>query len=189
MSLIDKVDRELISVLQEDGRLSLTQLGRRLRMSHVGVSRRLRRLIEEGVVKVQANLSHEALRMKLVAVLLEVEGRKQLDEVCRRFSECPRMVLFSTLIGGLNLLALMVAEDESVLESITTTCAIRESPGIKRTEIYLMGEVLTPKFLPLKLAKRRKRQAPCGRICSACSRFETMRCLGCPAVEGYRGPL
>ena len=118
---MDPLDRRLIALLQEDGRLTLTELGRRLGVSHVSAGKRLRRLVEGGFIKIGAQLGLGAFKLRMVAALLEVEGAKQLNEVCRMFSNCPRVVFLSTILGGLNLLALLVAEDDSVLESMATT--------------------------------------------------------------------
>ena len=179
----------MVRTLQEDGRLSLVELGRRLGLSHVAVGKRLNKLVERGVVKVQANLGFKQLGLRLLLVLIEVEGREALDKLCEVFSHCPRMLMLSTLIAGFNLMALMVAEDERVVESITTCCAVRDAPGIKRTEVYLAGNVVLPSHLPLRLAIERGDRAPCGRECLACPRFKEDRCPGCPSVKGYRGPL
>jgi len=186
---LDPLDRRLIVLLQEDGRLTLTELGKRLGVSHVSAGKRLKKLVEGGFIKIGAQLGLGAFKLKVLAALLEVEGAKRLNEICKTFSSCPRVAFLSTVLGRLNLLALLIAEDDGVLESMATTCAIREARGIKRTEVFLLGEVLWPGFVPLKVVKRRRRQAPCGRVCSGCVRFQAERCLGCPAVEGYRGPL
>ncbi|RLF14965.1 MAG: Lrp/AsnC family transcriptional regulator [Thermoprotei archaeon] len=189
MPALDPVDKQVIKILQENGRLSLTEIGRRLGVSHVAVGKRLEKLTAQGVIKVQANLGLKPLNLRLLAVLIEVEGREALDKLCQVFSECPRMLLLSTLIAGFNLFALMVAEDERVLESITTCCAVRDTPGIKRTEIYLMGNVVLPRYVPLRVTTDYKEEAPCGRNCASCSRFKEDRCPGCPAVKGYKGSL
>ncbi|PCN50622.1 hypothetical protein B6U99_03475 [Candidatus Geothermarchaeota archaeon ex4572_27] len=189
MTPLDAVDRRLLAYLMDDGRLSLSKLGRALGMSHVAVGKRLERLVKGGVVRVQANLGLKRLGLRLVAVLMEVDGVEALERLKHVFSECPRMLMLATLIAGFNLLGLMVAEGDDVLESITTCCAVRDYPGIKRTEVYLIGELVKPGYLPLRLAERRGGRAPCGRECRLCSRFKGGRCPGCPAVEGYRGPL
>ncbi len=189
MEFLDSLDKRVVKELQEDGRLSLVELGRRVGLSHVAVGRRLSKLIERGVVKVQANLGVKQLGLRLLIVLIEVESRNVLDKLCEVFSRCPRMLVLSTLIAGFNLMALMAAEDERVVESITTCCAVRDAPGIKRTEVYLAGNVVLPSHLPLRVAVEQGDVAPCGRECHACSRFKEERCPGCPSVKGYRGPL
>jgi len=189
MTTLDSLDKQLVKALQEDGRLSLVKLGRRLGLSHVAVKKRLNKLIEQGAVKVQADLGIKQLGLRLLIVLIEVESRDALDRLCEVFSRCPRMLMLSTLIAGFNLMALMVAEDERVVESVTTCCAVRDSPGIKRTEVYLVGNVVLPSHLPLRVVVERGNRAPCDRECLTCPRFKEERCPGCPSVRGYRGPL
>ena len=186
---MDPLDRRLIVLLQEDGRLTLTELGKRLGVSHVSAGKRLKKLVEGGFIKIGAQLGLGAFKLKVLAALLEVEGAKRLNEICKTFSSCPRVAFLSTVLGRLNLLALLIAEDDSVLESMATTCAIREVRGVKQAEVYVLGEVLWPSFMPLRVVERRRRQAPCGRSCASCARFQSEACLGCPAFEGYRGPL
>ncbi|MFW9768445.1 MAG: AsnC family transcriptional regulator, partial [Candidatus Thorarchaeota archaeon] len=54
---MDDVDKKLISILQEDGRKSLSDIGKELKMSHVAVSKRLDKLVKkEKLVKVTAGV-------------------------------------------------------------------------------------------------------------------------------------
>lgn len=47
---MDSLDRKMIGILQEDGRISVTDLAERLPLSLSATSERLRRLIDSGVV-------------------------------------------------------------------------------------------------------------------------------------------
>lgn len=189
MMKLDNTDRKLIEMLSRDGRLGLTEMGRVLGLSHVAVAKRLKKLLEREVIKVQAALGIEAVGLRLLVVLMEVEGPERLDEVKRVLEKCPRMLVLATLLAGYNLAAIMFAEDEGVLESITTCCAIRDLPGIKRTEVYVVGKLVKPRFLPLTPAEKRSQVAPCGRRCGECFRYVDGRCVGCPSFTGYRGQL
>ena len=51
---IDNVDKKLISILMENGRTSLSEIGKHLGMSHVAVSKRLEKLVSKNLVKVTA---------------------------------------------------------------------------------------------------------------------------------------
>ncbi|MFW9849417.1 MAG: AsnC family transcriptional regulator, partial [Candidatus Thorarchaeota archaeon] len=44
-SALDNTDKDLISILRNDGRTSLSELGKNLDMSHVAVSKRLEKLV------------------------------------------------------------------------------------------------------------------------------------------------
>ncbi len=48
---MDEVDKKIVSILQEDGRASLSSIGKELGMSHVAIRKRLKNLSEK-LVKV-----------------------------------------------------------------------------------------------------------------------------------------
>ena len=51
MDPLDEIDRQILTVLQEDGRLSGTDIGRRVNLSQPAVSARIQRLERSGVIK------------------------------------------------------------------------------------------------------------------------------------------
>lgn len=187
---LTETKRRLIAALQRNGRSTLVELASKLGLSHVAVKKNLDGVLREGLIRVGADLSPRALGIKLVLLLLECRDYRSQAEIIERFRECPRVVFFSPLIGGYNMLAIMAAENMHVLESITTVCAIRTMEGVRRSEVILLGDPVYPTHLPLRLIERRsKGKAPCGFDCYRCGRFMEKECLGCPATRCYRGPL
>ncbi|MGD8505823.1 MAG: Lrp/AsnC family transcriptional regulator, partial [Candidatus Bathyarchaeota archaeon] len=99
--------------------------------------------------------------------------------------------IFTTL-GGYNLIALVVAENQDTLESISVEkCSLRSSEGIRRSEFYPIGNIHYSPFLPMRehLAHKERGTPPCNVECKACKRFEMQKCVGCPATTHYRGTL
>ncbi|RLE49690.1 MAG: Lrp/AsnC family transcriptional regulator [Candidatus Methanomethylicota archaeon] len=188
---LDDADKKLIRLLQQDGRATLLDLGRKLGISHVAVRKRFSKLEENKVFKVRAELNIKKLGFKAVLVFMEIEGPDVLDELRKKFERCPRIVMLSTLMGGYNMMAMMIAEDDSVLEGITSVCAIRRLKGIRRTEVYVLGEIFEPQYLPIKFSPEEKSAIPpCEAVdCSKCPRYSVDLCLGCPATTCYKGPL
>jgi len=95
-------------------------------------------------------------------------------------------------MGSYNLIALVMAEDQATLESESMEkCALRSGEGIRRSEFYLIGRVQHYPFLPLKAEalKEKGDVTPCGVQCKACPSFQDKKCVGCPALSYYRGPL
>jgi len=124
-----------------------------------------------------------------VLVILEVH-EEALKEIMSRFKECPRIILLATMAGGYNVVALMIAENEGVLKSISTVCAIRVLKGIRRSDVYIIADLVRPEYLSIKLPFPRNRESPpCERECSICEMYVEKKCLGCPATKYYRGPL
>jgi len=95
-------------------------------------------------------------------------------------------------MGGYNLIALVMAENQATLESESMEkCALRSGEGIRRSEFYLIGRVHHYPFLPLKVdaLKEKGDITPCGVQCKDCPSFQDEKCVGCPALSYYRGPL
>lgn len=182
--------REILKILVENGRISLVDIAKRLGITHVAVSKHLKQMISNSVIRIQANVNPKKLKLYLVLVLLEVD-EEALKEIVFKFRECPRIILLTTIIGGFNIAILMIAENEEVLKCISTTCSVRVLKGIRRSEVYTIADLVKPEYLPIKLPFPKDRdRAPCGRNCSMCEMYRVNRkCLGCPATKYYRGNL
>jgi DNA-binding Lrp family transcriptional regulator len=186
---MDEVDKKIISLLQEDGRASLSSMGNELGMSHVAISNRLENLCEK-LVKVLVGLNAEHLGFRIAIVNAEVESSKRLRELVKLFSECPRIVFLTTTTGAYNLMTIMIAEDADTLNAIIEVCSARAQKGIRRSEATIGEAPIVPKYLPIKIVPNKEMKiAPCGITCGKCLRYKNQKCLGCPATKYYRGPL
>jgi DNA-binding Lrp family transcriptional regulator len=186
---MNNIDKKIISILQQDGRTSLSSMGKQLGMSHVAVGKRLDKLFDN-LVKVSAGINAEYLGFRLAIVYAEVETPKRLRELINIFSKCPRMVFLTTTTGAYNLMTIMVAEDADTLNAIVEECSARAQMNIRRSEATIGEAPVIPKYLPIKIITTKEDEvAPCGINCGKCSRYERKKCLACPATKYYRGPL
>jgi len=186
---MDDVDKKIVSILQEDGRTSLSSIGKELGLSHVAIIKRLKNLSER-LVKVSAGLNAEYLGFRVAIVNAEVETPERLRELLGIFSSCPRIVFLTTTTGAYNLMTIMVAEDADTLNAIIEVCSVRAQKGIRRSEATIGEAPAIPKYLPIKIvAAKEDEDAPCGINCGKCLRYQEKKCLGCPATKYYRGPL
>jgi DNA-binding Lrp family transcriptional regulator len=189
---LDDVDRKLISHLQLDGRATLEQLAEHVGFTSMGVKKRIQKLLSQGVIQISALLNPFSLRLFPAVVLMEMENAEAMQKLLDRFKDCPRVVYIFKTIGGYNLIALVVAENQDTLESISVEkCSLRSSAGIRRSEFYPIGEVHFSPFLPVRehLTHRELETAPCNVNCKPCTRYVNMKCVGCPATIHYRGTL
>ena len=190
--VLDDTKKKILQVLSEDGRKTLTEIATKLNITHVAVKKQLMKLMESGIVKIQPLINPSALNLLLVATLIEAEDLEAIQRLKEKFKNCPRMILLASLIGGYNMLALLIAEDMNVVESMNNVCSIRTSKGIRRSEVFMVSELIIPKYVSLRLipsSERKSEITPCGLNCCICSRFNEYKCLGCPATKCYRGPL
>lgn len=189
---LDEVDKKIITQLQANGRTTLQDLAKSVGFTSMGTKKRLERLLKKGTIKVSALINPSALKLHPAIVMLEMESAEAMQELLNRFEECPRVVQMFKTVGGYNLIALVVAETQETLESISTEkCSLRCSKGIRRSEFYPVSETYFSPFLQIRegLAHKEKKVTPCNVECDPCNRYETQKCVGCPTTIYYKGSL
>lgn len=189
---MDDVDRKIISKLQLNGRTTFKELGELVGYTSMGIKKRLESLQEREIIKVSAQLNTESLNLYTAIVMLEMESAEAMQKLLERFRDCPRVIHIFTTLGGYNLIALVMAEDQETLESISVEkCSLRSSEGIRRSEFYPIGNVHYSPFLPVReyLTHKERTISPCNVDCGPCQRYKAQKCVGCPTTHYYHGPL
>jgi Lrp/AsnC family leucine-responsive transcriptional regulator len=189
---MDKIDWTLIKQLRSNGRKTYKELGEAIGFTSLGAKKRVEKLRNKNLIHISALVNTDALNLRLALILLEIESAEAMRKIIDRYSKCPRVINFFTTMGGYNLIALVMAEDQATLESESMEkCALRSGEGIRRSEFYLIGRVQHYPFLPLKTdtLKEKGDITPCGVQCKDCPSFQDRKCVGCPALSYYRGPL
>ena len=188
---MDDIDKKLVSILQKNGRTSLSEIGKDLGMSHVAVSKRLDKLVQSEYVNVTAGVNAEYLDVKVLFLGLETEDMEVAEHIQNKYKDCPRILMIAPVTGRYNVFAVMVAEDTWSLESIIGTCSLRTEPGVRRSESWFGNAPVLPKYLQVDLAPSPSGStvSPCGRDCGACKRYKANKCVGCPPTDVYKGEL
>lgn len=189
---LDEIDWKLITALQANGRKTFKELGEKIGYTSLGAKKRVDKLLNKEVINVTALVNTDALNLCLALIMLEIENAEAMRKIIERYSRCPRVINVFTTMGGYNLIALVMAEDQTTLESESMEkCALRSGEGIRRSEFYLIGRVHHTPFLPLKTNVLREKSniTPCGVQCNLCQSFQDNKCVGCPTLSYYRGPL
>lgn len=189
---MDEIDNKLIAQLQADGRTSLQDLAKTTGLSSMGTRKRLKRLLKKGIIKISALINPNTLKLHPAFIMLEMESAEDMQRLLDRFEQCPRVVQIFKTVGGFNLIALVIAETQETLESISMEkCSLRCSKGIRRSEFYPVSETYFSPFLQIRenLAHKEKKIAPCDVTCTPCNRYEAQKCVGCPTTSQYKGPL
>lgn len=191
MKKLDAVDQKIISKLQQDGRATYDELGKIVGFSSAGAKKRVNKLVEKGILKISALLNVKKLNLHAAFVCIEIENSEELEKLLKRFKECPRVVNIFTTLGPYNLIALVVAENQDTLESISMEkCSLRSGEGIRRSEFIPISNILYSPFLSIRksLTHTEKTTTPCNVDCRTCKRY-IEECAGCPAAIYYKGTL
>jgi DNA-binding Lrp family transcriptional regulator len=189
---LDDIDRKIVSQLQLDGRTTFDHLAKITGYTSMGTKKRVQKLLDQGTIKVSALLNPAQLKLLPAIVMLEMESAEAMQNLIDRFKDCPRVIHIFKTMGGYNLIAFVVAEDQDTLESISMEkCSLRSNAGIRRSEFYPVSDTYFSPFLQIRenLAHKEKKVTPCNVECDPCNRYETQKCVGCPATSYYKGSL
>jgi Lrp/AsnC family leucine-responsive transcriptional regulator len=87
---LDDINRDIVDLLQADGRISYRELGERVGLTPPAVTERVRKLEELGVIRgYRAVIDYEALGFPLLCVirLNSPRGDRGVDEILRQIPE------------------------------------------------------------------------------------------------------
>lgn len=120
---IDEVDRGIIAALQRNPAETNTAIAAQVGMSDVGVSNRIRRLIDNNVIRTTVLYDTDALGLRFYVVIeLLVRGRP-LAAVAEDLAKIPDLQTVVTLIGSPDISVLFFARDHAHVEEVRARIA------------------------------------------------------------------
>ncbi|MFC7050054.1 Lrp/AsnC family transcriptional regulator [Emcibacter nanhaiensis] len=113
---LDDLDRQIIELLQQDGRLTSQDLARQLDVTAVTIRNRVKRLEDDNMMRVVAVTDFSAAGFEaLIAVGVEVQNRSA-EEVARELARFEQVFSVSLVSGTQDIEMLVVAEDFEALQ-------------------------------------------------------------------------
>ncbi|MFX1590663.1 MAG: Lrp/AsnC family transcriptional regulator [Promethearchaeota archaeon] len=182
---LDQVDKQILKTLFEDGRVSLSSLSKIIlksnqeTMSHAGISKRITKLEESGILKVQGNINVKNLSYYAAFILMEMKSYDDVQNIIEAYNECPRVFLLAHVTGQYNLIFGVIGQDIDVIRRYINYCGPTNKKGILHSAIIFSSDLITPKFLPVNLFSRVSKEHKCGNICKGCAAYLDGKCNGC----------
>ena len=133
---MDELDRRIISLLQMDGRASNAKIAREVGVSGGTVRRRLRRLIQEDVVKVIAVPNLEKLGYATTALIGLQTGPGKSDSVAESISNLDEAHYVAITTGAYDVFIWAGLESAESLGTFLRT-KIGTIDGVQRTETFV----------------------------------------------------
>ena len=128
----DRLDRELIALLQANARESTANLARKLGVARTTVVARLARLERDGVVVgYTARLAADVAEAGVQAYVGITVEPKAAREVMRQLARLPELRQLSTVSGEFDYMALLRAESTQRLDALLDE--IGDIAGVRRT--------------------------------------------------------
>ncbi|RVA02998.1 AsnC family transcriptional regulator, partial [Mesorhizobium sp. M7A.F.Ca.CA.002.05.1.1] len=108
MDDLDRIDRSLLRLLQEDGRRTTLDLARRVGLSPTGATQRVKRLFAEGFIRAVRAVLDPARIGQAQLVFIEVRLDHTAPHVFDRFAEAvlraPEIIECHMVVGGFDYL-------------------------------------------------------------------------------------
>ena len=152
IDLVDAIDRQILAVLQEDGRLTVTELAARVGLSVSPCHRRLRELERAKTIRGdRALVDAEAMGLTfqaLVFVTMRQEDRETLLGFEAAVAEIPQVVQAQRLFGDPDYLLRVLTADLAAYQRLEDD-HLAALPGIARlTSTLVMKQVVDDRPLP-----------------------------------------
>jgi Lrp/AsnC family transcriptional regulator for asnA, asnC and gidA len=139
---IDRIDIKIVNILLEDGRMSASQIARRLgEISERAVRYRIEKMIDEGVIQISAVVRPQAFGLTTIAdVWMEVES-DQILEVAKKLAEYDNVSYVACGIGETDVSIQVVARDTSEIYRFVTD-VVRKTHGVRKTTTSIVPIIL-----------------------------------------------
>jgi Lrp/AsnC family leucine-responsive transcriptional regulator len=150
---LDRTDRKLLDLLQQDGRMTNLELAARVALSPSACLRRVRALEEAGVIRGYAALLDPAKvglgLIAFVTVKLEKRGRMPTDQFARACREWPEVAACHATTGDMDYLLRVVVEDLAHFSRFVMDSLLKHPGVIDIKSSFVLEPVKETTALPL----------------------------------------
>ena len=137
---LDEVDRQIVAILQEDGRTSNREIGRNLEISEATVRNRISRLLAEDLINIVAVPTPRAVGMTMSAIIGLSVSLRQIEEVVAALLTKPEVRYAGMATGRYEIIIEAFFHDqEHLLEFVTKD--LGHMDGVTRVETSLILRV------------------------------------------------
>ena len=132
---LDQVDRELIALLEHDGRAPFSKLAEELDLSTDAVSARFKRLESGGIVRVIGMVSPSMVGYDTIAALA-ITSYGDTGELIERLTELPQVTFLASTRGEFNVLGELACADAEKLMTVAYDVIPSLTSGVQRVEVW-----------------------------------------------------
>lgn len=133
---MDELDRKLIGLLQQDGRASNASLARQVGVSEGTVRRRLKRLIQEGIIRVVALPDPQRMGQHTEALVGIQADPNQIEAAAGQLARLEETQWAATTTGAYDIFVWVAVSSPEKLRSLLRE-QVGAIPGVRRTETFV----------------------------------------------------
>ncbi len=133
---LDKIDHQIISILQQAGRVPFAQIAEQLRVSAGMVRLRYNRLVKMGVLRVMAITNPLRMGYQTMALIgIKTDGNKLLD-IADKIAELDEVIYLIVVSGAYDIIAEIVCRDQNHLLQFLTE-RLYKIEGVRSSESFM----------------------------------------------------
>jgi Lrp/AsnC family transcriptional regulator for asnA, asnC and gidA len=133
---MDELDTKIIAMLQEDGRASNAGIARKVRVSEGTVRRRLKRLIDEEIIRVVALLDPTKMGYTSEALIGVQVDPDKVDQVANDLAKLEEVNWVAVTTGAYDIFAWATLPSAEALGIFLRT-KVGTIQGVRRTETFV----------------------------------------------------
>jgi Lrp/AsnC family transcriptional regulator for asnA, asnC and gidA len=144
---IDRVSRDIIAMLQRDGRCPYTEIARTVGMSEAAVRARVQALTSSGILQIVGLTDPGSMGFGVMA-LIGLQAHQDLNRIAELVSDWPETTYVVISAGSYDLLIEVVCADNA--ELLLLVERLRAVDGVRTTEsfIYISRHKLNYAYAP-----------------------------------------
>ncbi len=137
MLQLDETDRRIVARLQYDGRMPFTDIAAELDLSEGAVRRRVKRMIESGVLQIVGVVEPQYLDWQAAGMIGVTVQAGEVDAVAHQIAQFPEVSYLFMASGGFDLFAEVYCKDMDHFVSFLNQ-KLQKVPGVQRTETFMI---------------------------------------------------
>ncbi|MFX0022711.1 MAG: Lrp/AsnC family transcriptional regulator [Candidatus Hermodarchaeota archaeon] len=142
---LDDVDKQIISLVQEDPNLTHTEIATKINRSQPTVGMRIKKLEKNGILQFQPGINFKKVDLHLATVEIKT---KNPDEIMDMAKHCPFMLNAFRLSGEHNICILLASSKLQKLDNIVNY-HFRNNPEITNASMEVVIDIAKDFILPI----------------------------------------
>jgi Lrp/AsnC family transcriptional regulator for asnA, asnC and gidA len=135
--VLDRLDRDIIAHLQYDGRMPFTDIAAELDISEGSVRRRVKRLIDDGILQIVGIVEPQYLDWETAAMIGVTVRPGQLEATAHQIAQFSEVTYLFMASGGYDLFVEVYCRDRAHFASFLSN-DLQKVSGIERTETFMI---------------------------------------------------
>jgi DNA-binding Lrp family transcriptional regulator len=161
---LDDIDRQIISIVQEDPGMTHTEIAHRVNRSQPTIGMRIKKLEQSGVLQFQPGINFKMVELFLAIVNVKTRDPERLMEMAQY---CPFMLNAFRLSGEHNISLMITSSKLEKLDNIVNY-HFRDKPEVQNVSMEIVTDIAKDLILPIDFDSEEHEpnlEHGCGEMC------------------------